>query len=253
MRHPFTVRNVVIAAIVVLAVAAIVWCNVTLASAAPYTARSNTGVFVVLTALAWFCIVRAVKRWAGLGAWRRIYATVTVGVSSALLVAFIVLVAQDEVFAPKHLFAIWKLERLGGHILVEELRGKAVWVSLGGQDKPQVTDADLVCLEAFPRLYSFRLLDAQVTDAGLEHIRGAAQLHFLCLPFTNVTDNGLLHLQGLTKLVELDLSGTRVTDSGLEHLKNLSELRQLSLRRTRVTEQGIKKLQKALPNCKIER
>jgi len=50
--------------------------------------------FVVLIAFACFCIFRAIKRWNGLSTWRRVYAAVTVGLSSAMLVAFVVQVAK---------------------------------------------------------------------------------------------------------------------------------------------------------------
>lgn len=69
---------------------------------------------------------------------------------------------------------------------------------------------------------------------------------------TQVTDAGLEHLKGLTGLVQLSLINTEITDRGLEHLKGLSELQTLDLRRTQVTYKGVEKLQRALPNCKIE-
>ena len=133
-----------------------------------------------------------------------------------------------------------------------------------------------MCVEAFPRLYSFSLLSSQVTDAGAEHLRGAARLHFLYLPFTNLTDKGLLHLQGLAELEVLDLSATKITDAGLEHLKGLRKLRclyldhtqvtdvgleclkdlaqlqRLRLYDTKVTEDGVRRLHRALSNCEID-
>jgi hypothetical protein len=192
----------------------------------PTTVGTDATIFAVFLALACFCIYCTVTRWKGLGPWRRAYAATTVGISSLLLTGFMVLVVQDEMLAPKYLWAVWNLERLGGHIQVEELRGQAVWVSLDG---PKVTDAGLVYLEAFPRLRSLCLLDTKITDVGLKHLEGLNRLRFLRLSFNNVTDDGLLYLGGLTDLVELDLS------------------------RTKVTDQGVKKLQQTLPNCKIDR
>ena len=60
-------------------------------------------------------------------------------------------------------------------------------------------------------------------------------------------------LKGLEKLERLVLGGTQITEVGLAHLRGLVHLRELSLKRTQVTDAGIAELQKALPNCKIEK
>lgn len=277
MKHRFRIWHVVVAITGVVAVVALLWCYTVLASILPYTINTIVSMFVLLAALLGFCVFRTFTRWKQIGMWRRTYTVVTVVVLSSLLVAFVFVVAQDSegMFSPKCIWAVWRLERLGGHIQVEELRGKDVWVSLGGLDEPQVTDTDLVYLEAFPRLYSLWLTSTRVTDAGLEHLRGAVRLHFLHLAFTNVTDKGLPQLRGLARLEDLDLTGTKVTDAGLEHLKALPQLRQLrlactqvtdaglkhlrvllylrdlDLQDTHVTSEGVKSLQQALPKCKI--
>ena len=46
---------------------------------------------------------------------------------------------------------------------------------------------------------------------------------------------------------------SKITDAGLVHLKGLTNLRLLSLKKTQITSAGIAELQKALPNCKIEK
>ena len=46
---------------------------------------------------------------------------------------------------------------------------------------------------------------------------------------------------------------TKITDAGLVHLKGLTNLQELDLSRTRTTDAGVAVLQKALPNCKIEK
>ncbi len=51
----------------------------------------------------------------------------------------------------------------------------------------------------------------------------------------------------------LMLNETSITDAGLAHLSGLTNLRGLDLRGTRVTEEGVAQLQRALPNCRIER
>lgn len=67
------------------------------------------------------------------------------------------------------------------------------------------------------------------------------------------TDADLLWLRHIKKLRMLLLSRTQVTDAGLEHLHDLATLQRLDLQDTHVTNAGIQRLQKALPNCKINR
>jgi hypothetical protein len=61
------------------------------------------------------------------------------------------------------------------------------------------------------------------------------------------------HVTGLTRLEELDLSYTKVTDAGFDNFRELTRLKELWLHDTQVTDAGVAELQKALPNCKIER
>jgi Leucine-rich repeat (LRR) protein len=78
-------------------------------------------------------------------------------------------------------------------------------------------------------------------------------LVWLNLHETPVTDAGLKGLAGLTSLKALFLSATEVSDVGLKELAALKNLRILHLQYTDVTDAGVAELQKALPNCKIER
>ena len=59
-------------------------------------------------------------------------------------------------------------------------------------------------------------------------------------------------LKGMTRLQFLYLAGTKINDDRLENLNALTQLQGLELGKTKVSEAGIEKLQKALPNCKIE-
>lgn len=63
----------------------------------------------------------------------------------------------------------------------------------------------------------------------------------------------LAELPAMKRVKTLMLNETSVTDAGLAHLSGLTNLRGLDLRGTRVTEEGVAQLQRALPNCKIER
>jgi len=118
----------------------------------------------------------------------------------------------------------------------------------------QITNAGLVHLTGLSNLKRLSLDWCDVTDEELEHLKGLAKLQTLDLAFnTYITDAGLVHLKGLTGLQTLDLRLTKITDSGLVHLKGLVNLQTLGLRNTKVTAAGVADLQKALPNCKIEK
>ena len=70
---------------------------------------------------------------------------------------------------------------------------------------------------------------------------------------SKVNDSDLKYLERFTRLRAVKLDRTQVTDAGLEHLNGLAELQYLFLDETQVTDAGVAKLQKALPNCHIER
>ena len=80
-----------------------------------------------------------------------------------------------------------------------------------------------------------------------------AQPDILLLNGSRVSDWGLQALEGMSQVRWLDLESTQVSDVGLEHLKTLTHLQYVNLQNTKVTDAGVAKLQKALPNCKIER
>ena len=120
-------------------------------------------------------------------------------------------------------------------------------------DDTQVTDVGLVHLKELTDLVNLWLDRTQVTDAGLVHLKELPNLWFLGLSSTEVTDAGVVHLKELKNLKSLYLRHTQVTDAGLVHLKELTDLGWLELDDTQVTDDGVEKLQKALPNCTIER
>jgi hypothetical protein len=71
-----------------------------------------------------------------------------------------------------------------------------------------------------------------------------------------VTDNDVQYLTARRigrELKSLDLSGqTGVTDAGVKYLRHLVTLQNLNLQGTGVSDEGIERLQKALPECRIE-
>lgn len=119
-------------------------------------------------------------------------------------------------------------------------------------DDTPATDATLEIVGVLTDTSSLDLDKTQITDAGLEHLKRLTNLRSLSLSHTQITDAGLEHLKRLTQLQTLKLWDTKVTDAGLDHLKVLTKLQSLLLANTNVTDMGVNKLQKALPNCKIE-
>lgn len=162
--------------------------------------------------------------------------------------------------------AVAELEKLGCSILriadgpltpVERLR------MLFGEEHPRnvtqlltgtmLEDAGMAYLSGLPHLEYLSLNGTQVTDAGMDYLNGLKDLEYLWLNGTQVTDAGLKHLRGLTNLSQLALENTKVTDAGLAHLAGLIWLKYLDLVETQVTNAGVAELQKALPNCRIDR
>jgi hypothetical protein len=119
-------------------------------------------------------------------------------------------------------------------------------------DGSRFTDADLACLQAFPRLTDLTLANANVTDAGLERVRGLSNLRKLCLRGNQFTDKSLTCLQGLTSLEELVLLNTQITDAGLQHIIKLNRLTLLRHDSRHVTPEGEERFRQAVPNCRIE-
>jgi uncharacterized membrane protein len=95
------------------------------------------------------------------------------------------------------------------------------------------------------------LAGTATTDSGLSHVGGFKYLTRLHLGNTSVTDKGMQHLKDLLYLESLNLYGTRVSDEGVQHLSGLKNLRVLYLWKTDVTPDGVSRLQKALPDLKV--
>ncbi len=159
--------------------------------------------------------------------------------------------------------AVAAIEKLGGKVGRDEKRpGKpVVRVDLDG---PDVTDAALAYLAAFPDLMELSVRRSRVTDVGLGPLARLKRLTALSIEGTpGVTDAGVERLRPCTALRELSLTETRVTgkglehfpdlellnlsgtpfgDDGLRHLAGLLELRVLLLLDTRVTDEGLRHL-----------
>jgi hypothetical protein len=97
------------------------------------------------------------------------------------------------------------------------------------------------------------LTGSNAGDAELERLEVLAGIHTLWLGGTKVSDAGVEHIKEFRELRQLGLLATNISNAGLGRLKELTQLQTLDLRKTRVTDTGVTDLQKALPNCKIER
>jgi len=149
-----------------------------------------------------------------------------------------------------------------------------VFVRLNDTD---VTDEDLEWLKGLRYVDSVELRNTNITDVGVRHMAQISALIQLGLESTKITDEGLASLDGLSHLRGLSLANTKITDGGVSHLERLVDLNTLNLegdkitdacipfvaglpklsflylKGTEITEDGVKSLQKALPNCKIDR
>lgn len=90
-------------------------------------------------------------------------------------------------------------------------------------------------------------------DGTMESAKELTELRRVDFVGGPATDAGLVHVRSLSRLQRLNLSDTQITDAGLEYLTNLTQLRELVLHGTRVTDDGVQQLQRALPNCQIQR
>ncbi|MDA3960854.1 MAG: hypothetical protein PF961_08690 [Planctomycetota bacterium] len=114
-----------------------------------------------------------------------------------------------------------------GHLgLISQVADNVVWLDLAGTS---VDDSQLHLLTQLPRLQRLHLEGTAVTDKGLSHLKACPQLRYL------------------------NLYNTAITDTGLDRLHHLQQLEQLYLWQTQVTDKGVRRLQRALPDCQINR
>jgi hypothetical protein len=106
--------------------------------------------------------------------------------------------------------------------------------------------------DLFTNVILIGLSGSKVMDADLEQYKELKHLKMLMLAKTQVTDAGVKHIKELQQLEYLDLRKTKVTDTGLEYLEGLKQLKFFLLGKTQITDAGVEKLQKSLPNCRIE-
>ncbi len=138
-----------------------------------------------------------------------------------------------------------------------------------------VSDDQLVSLEAFPEIRELDLTGTQIHDRGLAVLAKLQKLQALKLKGTRISSEGMQSLAEITSLVLLDASNTDVSDDGLAvalhwtrlrylslnntnvsdaaipYLKSIGSLKGLSLLNTDLTTSGVRTLKESLPNCMI--
>ncbi len=55
------------------------------------------------------------------------------------------------------------------------------------------------------------------------------------------------------RVTGLSLRGPAYTDAAVEHISQLKDLKRLKLTATQISDQGLARLEKSLPECRIER
>lgn len=91
-------------------------------------------------------------------------------------------------------------------------------------DGGPLQDADLDCLQGFPKLRGLCLDKTSITDAGLQQIAKIGTLQVLSLRFTDITDEGVNDLVKMKQLRHLDVSRTTVTQAGINRLASVPNL-----------------------------
>ena len=174
------------------------------------------------------------------------------GLSASLPLHGITGVGLSELAGLKHLTSLnlssAGLTRAG----IKELGGLKNLTKLDLSSTP-ITDAGLKELAGLKKLASLKLSDAEVTNAGMKAVAGFNDLASLSLANTRVRDFGVKELAGLANLTAPRLEFYRSHRCRLARFGRHEEARRAQSGRHATTDAGIAELQKALPNCKIER
>ena len=171
------------------------------------------------------------------------------------LLAGLLLLAAPPLFADDaEDKAVQAVMKLGGKVVRDDKDPAHPVVSVD-LSLTKATDAGLKELAGLKGLQRLVLDNTKVTDVGLKELAALKGLQTLDLNgCKGVTDAGLKELADLPGLEDLSLTFCEgVTDAGLKELAGLKGLRKLYLFGTKVTDAGVADLQKALPDCKINR
>jgi Protein kinase domain/Concanavalin A-like lectin/glucanases superfamily len=148
--------------------------------------------------------------------------------------------------------------------------------NLDGGALPNVTGKGLHALKACPHLQHLSLFSTQLSAEGIRELRQLPALDYLNISSTpctaehmaaltrlkltrlhvneaGITDALAAPLAEMEQLEQLGVWGNPLTDKTLAAFKKLKRLQTLDIHDTQATEAGVAELQKALPNCKIQR
>lgn len=114
-----------------------------------------------------------------------------------------------------------------------------------------ITDAQLVQLNALPRLEILDLTNSHISGSGFGEVSEAKHLRGLYMARTEFNDSGLEAIAKFAGLKDVILSETRVSDEGIINLEKLANPDSLRLDGTRCTNEGLERLRKKFPKCKI--
>ena len=172
----------------------------------------------------------------------RSYARVTLRVFMLVILAIATLLGWAAHRARTQREAIRAIRTLGGHFsfdpsyrqrpgptwktwLADRIGADYVYRVEYVTSLDNMTDANLVELEALARLKRVDLSGSGITNLGLDHLKGLSELSQLSLADTAIDGAGLSRLKGLSALTELDLAGTWITSAGMENLRGLTSPR----------------------------
>lgn len=105
---------------------------------------------------------------------------------------------------------------------------------------PEITDAGMAHIRAFPQLQSLILRNVRFTGDGLAPLRSLGRLKCVTLRNVDLRDNALKHLSGLSQIESLFLEGPQVTNAWLEQIQGLTQLQMLSIEDAKVTDAGLR-------------
>lgn len=193
----------------------------------------------------------------------------TLLVALLLMVAGVGWITYQIVVTHDQRFAVMELEKIGAEIYydfqwdennqwvgivkpgpVQKLFGN-VRAVIG--NRIEITDDDLIHLNALPKLETLDLTETAITGSGFVDVNELKYLRGLYLEGTGTNDDALEQVARFTNVKDLILSHTPISDVGLEHLTRLNHLESVRLIATNTTADGIGKLKKTFPNCKVVR
>ncbi|NOT62795.1 MAG: hypothetical protein HOP19_21510 [Acidobacteria bacterium] len=120
-------------------------------------------------------------------------------------------------------------------------------------DYTDLEDEGMAHISKMKSLRRLELRCTRITPKSLLALLELPALSSLYLNDTKTNDYGLQIIGNMTQLNDLALSNTSITDWALPAIAELQNLRSLSLRNTQISPKGFLFLQRALPNCVIEK